>query len=345
MIKRILFGLCILAAATLVLDEGTQAQSDPCTRPFVGGSSSIYGGGSNGNNLAAGAFDCIPFGTWMVLCYVMTANCAPPKICLSCLKGGGTTSNPINLATGNTYIEEQDIRIPGLSGGLSLARTWNSEWPSSQIATSVGMFGPNWRSTYEERVFVGGDYYIRYERGDGTYWAFGYGSAGLVTVAPANIGAVLTGGDTYTTLTFENGEQRRFDNTSGALIAIVDRNGNTTQLSYDSLGRLVTVTDPVSRHLYFTYGNPSYTLVVTSVTSDAGITYTYAYDSQGRLTQVTKPDSTTVNYTYDSQSRITSVTDTNGKVIEAHTYDSKSRGVTASRAAGVDAVTLTYSNP
>ena len=310
-----------------------------------GGSSSIYGGGTNGNNLATGAFNCINEGGRSTV--IQTAICPPPQPSNHVLiaKRGGNVTSPINIATGNTFIEQKDIRVPGLGGGLGLVRTWNSQWPASQIATSVGMFGTNWRSTYEERVFVGSDHYIRYARGDGSYWAFGYGSNGLVVVSPANVNATLTGGSTYTTLTFQNGEQRHFDNTSGSLIAIVDRNGNTTQLSYDSQGRLVTVTDPASRHLYFAYTNPSFTLQVTGITSDIGITLSYSYDAQGRLNQVTQQDSTTLTFAYDSQSRITSVTDENGKVLESHTYDSANRGLTGSRAGGVEAVTLTYPNP
>jgi YD repeat-containing protein len=125
------------------------------------------------------------------------------------------------------------------------------------------------------------------------------------------------------------------------LTTIIDRNGNTTTLTYDSANRLATVTDPASRHLYFGYGSPS-SYLVTSVTSDFGISLSYAYDAQGRLTLVTNPDLTTVTYTYNSQSLITSVTDSNGKVLESHTYDSNGRGLTSSRAAGVEAVTLTY---
>ena len=346
--KRILFVLSVLAAATLALNENAMAQSGPCSAWFDGGSSSLYGFRTNGNNLANGAYNCIAFGVWSVYCLIQTALCPPPQPsepCLDCQNGAANATAPINLGTGNTFIEQKDIRVPGLGGGLGLVRTWNSQWPASQIATSVGMFGTNWRSTYEERVFVGSDHYIRYARGDGSYWAFGYGSNGLVVVSPANVNATLTGGSTYTTLTFQNGEQRHFDNTSGSLIAIVDRNGNTTQLSYDSQGRLVTVTDPASRHLYFAYTNPSFTLQVTGITSDIGITLSYLYDAQGRLNQVTQQDSTTLTFAYDSQSRITSVTDENGKVLESHTYDSANRGLTGSRAGGVEAVTLTYPNP
>ena len=82
--------------------------------------------------------------------------------------------------------------------------------------------------------------------------------------------------------------------------------------------------------------------MVSSITSDFGITLSYSYDALGRLIQVTKPDQTTVNFTYDSNSNITAVTDMNGKVLESHTYDSSHRGLTSSRAGGVEAVSISY---
>jgi YD repeat-containing protein len=73
-----------------------------------------------------------------------------------------------------------------------------------------------------------------------------------------------------------------------------------------------------------------------------GLSLSYAYDGQGRLTTVTKPDQTTVSFTYDSNSMITAVKDSNGKILESHTYDSSGRGLTSSKANGVDAVTVSY---
>jgi YD repeat-containing protein len=212
------------------------------------------------------------------------------------------------------------------------------------MAFQSGIFGPNWRSNFEERVFIGADNYVRYARGDGSFWSFGVGGPEYSVAAPANAGATMFQGASYWTITFQNGEQRHFDNTSGNLTAIIDRNGNTTQLSYDSVGRLATVTDPASRHLYFTYGTNS-SLLVTAVTSDVGISLSYAYDTQGRLTTVTNPDLSTLSFQYESHSLISSVKDSNGKVLEAHTYDNSMRGLTSSRANGVDAVTISYGTP
>ena len=273
--------------------------------------------------------------------YIAAWVCAPPPSPCHCPQG----SKPISLATGETFIPQTDITLPGLGGGLSLARTWESIWPASLSSFQSGIFGPNWRSTYEERIVMGADGYLRYLRSDGTFWAFAAGGSttAWVVSAPANVAATLntdTSTNSYYTITGQNGEQRRFDKTTGNLIAIIDRNGNTTTVAYDSSGRLSTVTDPASRTLTFNYTGGS--TLVTSVTSSVGITLSYSYDGQGRLTQVTKPDQTTVSFTYNSQSLITAVTDSNGKTLESHTYDSSNRGLTAAQVNGVEAITITY---
>ncbi len=209
------------------------------------------------------------------------------------------------------------------------------------------MFGAGWRANYEEHlIFLSGDGYLKYLRGDGSVWSFAVETVQSPNVykvaAPAtDTTTTITNGSPNWTLTAKSGEKRLFDVVSGALVAIIDRNGNATQLTYDSSHRLATVTDAAARHLYFTYPNSSSTLVST-ITSDVGISLSYSYDGQGRLTQVTKPDNTTVSFVYDAQNRITAVKDTEGKILESHTYDVMGRGLTSSRANGVEAVTVTY---
>ena len=285
-------------------------------------------------------------GPYSMMCRVPNGLCPPVSWCPTCGKYVASAGNPINLTNGNTYIQETDVKIPGLGGGLTLERTWNSIWPSIVSSLQPGMFGHNWRSTYEERIFPGSESsvnYIAYAKSDGGVWYFGPNNGSIWKLgAPANTTATLTqNGTTSWTLTFQNGEQRIFSYASGSLMSIVDRNGNTTQLTYDGLNRLVTVTDPASRHLYFTYASGS-SGQVTGVSSDFGISLSYVYDAQNRLTQVTKPDSTTISFAFNAQSLITSVTDQNGKILESHTYDGNGKGLTSSRALGVDAVTISY---
>jgi YD repeat-containing protein len=78
------------------------------------------------------------------------------------------------------------------------------------------------------------------------------------------------------------------------------------------------------------------------ITSDVGVATSYSYDNFGRLAQVTRPDLSTVSFQYDTNSRITAVLDSQGKLLESHTYDSSGRGLTSSRALGVDALTVSY---
>jgi YD repeat-containing protein len=307
--------------------------------------------------------DPVPFGWWIppqgpvtgqgpYSYYISTYVCDPPgpPPPPKCLRNSTSPAcgSPISLSTGNTYIDQQDLKIPGLGGGLSLSRTWNSIWPGSVSTFQNGAFGPNWRSTYEERFVMGLDNFIKYIRSDGTVWSFkgGSGTMGWVVAAPANQPATLntdTSVNPYYVLTFQNGEQRRFDENTGNLIAIIDRNGNTTTIAYDSSERLSSVTDAASRQLTFTYAGTNNR--VTAVTSSVGVSLSYSYDTQGRLAQVTKQDGTTLNFAYNAQSLISSVTDSNGKVLESHTYDSSNRGLTSARAGGIESVTVSYPNP
>lgn len=292
---------------------------------------------------------CNPFGVpGSEGCVVPKWPCATTQntdACMSCNSGKTAQgSSPIDFATGNTYIVESDVSVPGLGGGLQLVRIWNSLLPAAQ-QSSPFMFGAAWRSTYEERlIFNSSDSFLKYTRSDGSVWTFAVAILGTQntynSVAPATDTSTVVDGALSWTLTSKTGEKRTFDANSGALTAIIDRNGNTTQLSYDTSGRLTTVTDPAARHLYFNYSGSS--TLVSTVTSDIGITLSYAYDGQGRLTQVTKPDNTTVSFAYDTGSHIITVTDSNGKILESHTYDVVGRGLTGSRANGVGAVTITY---
>jgi YD repeat-containing protein len=345
--KKVMTGLFALALAHGIVSDRAAAQAGSnCTSQV--GNGDIVGYIVVPPQNVGPVFNCFSEGPYLIQCTVMTSNCAPPNAgqetgptCNS-TRSNPSGGHPICLASGDTFIVETDLKIPGLGGGLSLVRTWNSLWPATQSAFQVGLFGPNWRSNFEERVFTGSDNYMKYARGDGSFWSFGAGGPAWSVAAPANAAATLVSGPSYCTITFKNGEQRLFDNTSGNLISIIDRNGNATQLTYDAVGRLTTVTDPASRQLNFSYANGS-SLLVTGVSSNTGLSLSYAYDTQGRLIQVTNPDNTTYTFQYNSQSLISSVTDQNGKILESHTYDSSGRGLTSSRANGVDAIALSYS--
>jgi YD repeat-containing protein len=339
----------VLIVVTVAILQGllvpiAEAQAEACQTQVVCSIYSLYYGACI-SLLPLGAHNCTWNGPWSAICDLPTYLCIPTP-CPTC--AAGAASKPIDLATGNTYIEESDLRIPGFGGGLALSRTWNSQTPG------YGMFGLGWSSNVEDRIYMGRDYLVKQLRGDGSIWSYGFSSyspdgtaAGYLTAGPRNGGASAQLNSTSFTITLKSGEQKTFDPTSGDLLWAADRNGNKTVFSYDSSNRLVTITDPASRHLYFTYTQISVGAmtvnVVTSITSDSGVSVSYQYDTAARLVKVTAPDNTFLTFAYSPSSLITTVLDTSGKILESHTYDALGRGLTASRAGGVDAVTVSYS--
>src|SRR5579863_10542881 len=194
----------------------------------------------------------------------------------------GVCGSPINITNGNVWVQEQDYSLPGLGGGLAVTRTWNSTLASSFPVAVVGMFGDSWRSTYEESLAMNLGNQLRYWRADGSAWTFTCDSTlqNCTLGYPTNVGASLTYNSTTNlyTVTLKEGNQRVF-NSNGVLTAFVDRNGNQTNLTYDSSQRLIQVTDAASRKLTFTYGDPNNPAQVTSIQDAVGTIATYVYDS------------------------------------------------------------------
>jgi RHS repeat-associated protein len=74
-------------------------------------------------------------------------------------------------------------------------------------------------------------------------------------------------------------------NANGTVATQTDGNGHTTTLSYDAAGNLLTVTPPAPRGpVHYTYDTLSR---VVTVTDGNGVTISYTYDLLDRITQVT----------------------------------------------------------
>jgi hypothetical protein len=136
----------------------------------------------------------------------------PDMTCPDCNNGG----LPINFSNGNTWITHQDYSIPGLGGGLTLSRTWNSLWSLAQPPETSGIFGDSWRSTFEERIqtLTGGA--VKYWKADGSslFFSFNVGTGSYYMTAPANDQTSLNfdSGTTLWTVTFKDGGKKIFNN-------------------------------------------------------------------------------------------------------------------------------------
>jgi RHS repeat-associated protein len=251
---------------------------------------------------------------------------------------GGPSSNPyspisqepVNLATGNYTYQHTDIAIAGKGLPLTVARSYNAQDAYS------GPLGTGWTHAYNVRLlFSDTSVAVVNEEGhqdlyvlqpDSTY----AGPPGVFDQLWRNLNG------TYDL-------QRRTDKTvyhfssSGVLLTIADRNGNTTALAYSG-SNLTTVTDPSGRTLTFTYDGSNR---ITSVTDPLGRATAYTYDGNGDLVSVADPAGQTTSYTYDASHRMLTITDPRGNVIMTNVYDAQGR-VTSQTNALAQTWTFTY---
>ena len=177
----------------------------------------------------------------------------------------------------------------------------------------------------------------------GKEWKYSYDQLGnLVSVsAPGNASISQTTKYKYDSngrvieVTNANGNKSKtgyFNN--GLLKSTTDFGGKETAYTYDTLGRLFTITvdGEETRYTYDLYGNiskvedPSGTVSYTyngdgflsSVTNANGETISYSYNNGYQLSKITI-DNQDISYDYDTQGRLISVTDSDGTT--SYTYD------------------------
>lgn len=252
-------------------------------------------------------------------------NCDGGNCCKDC--PCPVSDKPVELSSGLKIEKATDISFGGERGGLELTRIHTANFAGS---CDNCPFGRGWTHHYAIRLTgaftEGGTGRIFWpEESNGRL--FNYlrrdpdGTLVFSTTAtPHQLGDLirkLTNG-TYE-YRHKSGAVMRFDS-SGRLIALVDRNGNTTTLTYTG-NNLTQITDAVGRSLTLQYSGDR----ISSVTDPLSRVWNYSYDGGNRLINVTDPLSQKVSYSYELFSRLASVTDKRGVVIKQITYDNAGR--------------------
>jgi RHS repeat-associated protein len=228
--------------------------------------------------------------------------------------------DPVNCLTGNFYETYADLRVPGLNGGLTFTRTYNSQ---AAAGGAHGPLGYGWSFEYGESLILDpSGTAATVTNADGSTVTFSKNSEGAWT-APAWVQATLAQ-NSEGVFTYTLPDQRAFTfSSSGVLQKVTDRNGNATTLAY-SASQLTSVTDPSGRKLSFAYNAAG---TISSITDPAGHVEQFEYDSLGNLISSTDPRNDVTTYGYDSSHEMTSITDPrNGKV--TNEYDSSQRVIT-----------------
>ena len=230
--------------------------------------------------------------------------------------------DPVDCVTGNLSENQTDLEVPGLNGGLTLTRSYNSQ--AAANATAAGPFGYGWTFDFGQSLSVNATTkVVTVTNANGSTATFTPTGGGAYT-APPWVQATLTlNGEGNYTYTLPDQSVLTF-NSSGVLQKITDRDGDTTTLSYNEAGRLGKVTDPSERTLTFVYNSEG---LIESIKDPMGHTVKYTYEGKN-LVSVTEPgeEKARWQFKYNSSHELTEMIDGRGGKT-TNEYDSSHRVV------------------
>jgi RHS repeat-associated protein len=230
--------------------------------------------------------------------------------------------DPFDTSNGQITHSHTDVAIPGKGIPLEFTRSYHS------MLAIEGNLGYNWSHTYSISLRIDSDNSVTvfYATGGSAYFKYSGGSY----TPPGDVhDALIKNGDNTYTLTSLAAVKYNFTS-AGKLTSIVDRNSNSTAVSYNGSGFLSTVTDAGGRTLTFTTDGSGR---ITGIQDPLSRTIGFEYDANGDLVEVTDVKTGTTTYTY-SNHRMTSLTDSNNHLQNTNIYDYASRVVEQTDPAG-----------
>lgn len=243
--------------------------------------------------------------------------------------------NPINVATGNKYLETVDANGTN-EGQLEFRRIYNS---AGGLSRDVGT---NWAASFLQQLIIS-ESFVRAIRPDGRVWTFardGDEWRGLFGVR-----AQLLSPATNTTerwmLIGDEGLRETYDS-KGRLASIVETGGEQT-ISYGPQGRPARVDNSNGHSLTFAwdeYGR------IETITLNEIRSWGYKYDAYGNLLLVTHPGGHTTQYHYENGKfphALTGITDARGIRVASYAYDVQGRAWLSTHPRDSNRVEVEYS--
>lgn len=227
--------------------------------------------------------------------------------------------NPINLESGAKYLKEEYPQFKGFDFYL----TYSGPMVGSNETQVNGAEG-EWTNSYQRRMKVAlnsvgepeeGGSYLELHQADGKVLVFINKDEGIVPLDTDVVERVeFDSANGQWVVLKKNNETESYDS-SGRLVSITNRIGERRTLDYDEQAHTATVSSlATGRVLTLQYSSSDFSQL-TVVTGPLGHLYQYQYAVNGMLQQVTYPSTSdgrsSLIYHYDAQygTRLTSITD------------------------------------
>ncbi len=259
--------------------------------------------------------------------------------------------------TGNVLLDQTDAAFTTLGDPLVMSRSYNS------LNGPRGSMGLGWTHPYEMAIFPMSyisSRMLTLREEDGALRIFAAPADPLV-FRPIGVNDSMERiekSETGFVRFFADGATQTFDS-NGKLVALTDRLGRTTSLTYNGFGNLVRVEASDGRALNFTYLGSGSEALLQSVSGPAGPVATYTYSSPPlgsnirSLLGVDYPDGRGYRFTYDSEGLLLTVADRDGIITDRHGYNNYGQALFSERSGGrerrdfvyeADKTTLTDAN-
>ncbi|WP_399888139.1 DUF6531 domain-containing protein [Streptomyces sp. BBFR51] len=265
-------------------------------------------------------------------------------------KGRCLNGDPIDMVSGEMYMAETDVELPGLLP-LTLRRTHLSTYRSGRS------FGPSWASTLDERLVLD-DEGAAFAVEDGMILLYPVPSPGtsvMPTEGPrlpldwdGTPGAPLRITDPLTGVTRHFAPLRQPAQDEQAftlpLVALTDRNGYRVDIDRDTDGAPVAVRDAGGRHVHVDTDGGRVTALRLRDPAEGSLgtlIRSFDYSPDGDLVAVGDSSGLPLRFDYDDRGRITSWTDRNGYQYR-FTYDDQDRCVAGESTDGLLRCSVAY---
>jgi RHS repeat-associated protein len=239
---------------------------------------------------------------------------------------------PVNVASGNYYMETKDLAIPARGIPFTITRYHNSLNPH------FGFFGPGWSSNISPYLYTLESGNIKIMNPDGEFNLYTKVDDTTYTPMAGVHSTLVKNANGSYTLTHKDKSVTNF-NSQGNITGVTDANDNTLTYHYDSSSKLTSISDASARNITFAYDDHPR---ITKITDFASRETTYEYNSTGHLTKVTDPMGYTNAYSYNNKHQILGVWDARWHAIVTNTYNDTTKKVASQTLADNTQMSYTY---